>query len=215
METLINHTTMCSLIYYGNLNEAANLLDQHFNEDLVFLNFNEVKLYILSLNLSIYNYILIKENISLYKCCLMNLELINNTYDFGGLRDAGHALINSYGFCSDYLIEKHENPHIKKAIQFIHEHLSEPLTLEKIALYVNINASYLSTLFKSCTGYRINDYINKRRITISKNLLAETHLPLDLVATQCGFNNYPYFCTIFKKSVGICPSAFRAQTKFS
>ena len=58
----------------------------------------------------------------------------------------------------------------------------------------------------------IAEYIRKLRIDQAKQLLAErTELSLAEIAYACGFSDYNYFITVFKKLVGVPPIAYRQQ----
>lgn len=65
--------------------------------------------YLSSLNLAIYNFILIMEHISLHKCCMDNEQLIT-THTTEATVLIGADIIRAYGYDSNYLIEKYENP---------------------------------------------------------------------------------------------------------
>ena len=56
----------------------------------------------------------------------------------------------------------------------------------------------------------IAEYIRKLRIDRARQLLAEqTDLSLAEIAYKCGFSDYNYFITVFKKMVGAPPIAYR------
>ena len=101
----------------------------------------------------------------------------------------------------------HCNFHITKALEYIDKHAHEPISLSELANFLDINKSYLCTLFKKCTNDCFSTYLNKVRIEKSKRLLKETtHSILD-IALQVGFSNASYYNTLFKKHTGITPLA--------
>lgn len=209
MEYLLNHLDLCALIYNGQTNQAITLFTQQYNTYIKDTCINHCKIYLSTLNQSIYNYILIKEKVSLHKCCLKNMEVINTCYQTSEIERLGKQIIESYCFCIDYRIESHTNEHIKKALTYIHQQLGEPLTLETLCTHINMNPCYFSSLFKKCTNCSFKDYLTTERIKMAKKLLVESKLPLEHIANQCGFNSYSYFCTLFKKHTGHSPSQFR------
>lgn len=208
MESLLNHLPICSLLYSGNYTGALNIFETHFDHLKNEHCFPQCKIFVSSLNFCIYNYILIKENKSLHQCCLKNNVHISNALDVDSLRESGIYVIKQYAYCQDYLFEKFSHPEIKKATQYIHEHMDKPLTLESVCDAINLNKCYFCTLFKTHTGQTFTQYLNERRIHAAKRLMQETHLTLHEIAFRCGFNSYSYFCTTFKKVVGISPSEF-------
>lgn len=204
-EKLFNHLEICTLLYAGNVSEALRVFNDNIKEFLLDSNY---KIYLSSLNYGIYHYILLKEKISLHKCCYENQHTILKCTPANIIK-TGEQIIISYGYCSEYLIERHSNQHVKKAIHYIHNHLSEPLSLELISKNININTSYLSDLFNKHANCSFSEYILIQRILLSKKLLKSTTLPLSIISERCGFNNVSYFCTCFKKKVGISPCNYR------
>lgn len=209
MEQLFNHLDICSLIYQGNTAGARSLFESTFSQYTHGKCISQIKMFLYSLNYGIYNYILIHEKISLHQCCNETYILISNCYNIEELYQMGLHIIDNYSRCQDYLIEKYSNPHIKKALYYIHQHLGEDLTLENVCQHIGINKCYFCTLFKTETGYTYSKYINKARIRLAHRLIKTTSLALDVIASQCGFNNYSYFCTTFKNLIGSPPTQLR------
>ncbi len=208
-ETLYNHLEICTLLYNGNTQAAINTLKEKI--DLLPKNntLQLKKIYLFSLNCSIYNYILIKEKVSLHLCYHENGQTISKSITSSNLLEVGEKVILSYGNCSEYMIEKHKNKHVKKAIAYIHSHLEEPLTLESVCKNININNSYLSDIFKKQVKCTFSQYILKQRISLAKKLLKDSRLTVTIISEKCGFTNQSYFCTCFKKEVGMSPCCYR------
>ncbi|MBU3803805.1 MAG: AraC family transcriptional regulator [Candidatus Cellulosilyticum pullistercoris] len=99
--------------------------------------------------------------------------------------------------------------HIIKAEEYIHTHFREPITLEALAKYLNLNKSYLCTIFKKATKDSFCNYTNKVRIEESKKLLLNTNEPMIDIALAVGFSSASYFNTIFKKVEGKTPLEYR------
>lgn len=209
MEYLLNHADICALIYSGQHQKAIDVFDENYNKYLTKVCIAHCKLYLSSLNQSLYNYILIQEKVSLHRCCLENHQKINFCGSLSQVYELGNAILTSYSFCSDYLIEKYQNPSIKKALMFIHEHLTKNICLEQLANFINISPTYLCTLFKAETGYTIVDYIHFRRSVLAKRLILETTLPLEEISIRCGYNSYSYFSRQFKLHMKVTPTTLR------
>lgn len=209
MEKLLNHLDICILLYCGNTIGSIELFKDKINSLDKQLSISDYKLCVSSLNVSVYNYILREESISLHQCCYENANLIEECTSYSSLINIGEIIISSYGNCSDYLIEKYENPHIKKALTYIHNHIHEPLTLANVCENININRCYLCDIFKKNVGINFSEYITRQRINLSKKLLIHSDLPLDIVANKCAFCNISYFCTTFKKFTGNTPLSYR------
>lgn len=96
-------------------------------------------------------------------------------------------------------------------IDYIHTHLHGPITLQTLANHVNLNSSYLSTLFKKETGLSLHYYINDKKIDAAKNLLQYSeYAPID-IANYLSFSSHSHFISTFKKHTGYTPCAFRNQ----
>jgi AraC-like DNA-binding protein len=107
---------------------------------------------------------------------------------------------------------KKYSPTIQKIITHIDIDLSSNPTLASLAKAHNINASYLSSLFKKETGKNITEYINLKRISTAKRLLKTTNLQIQTIAQYCGILDIRYFSKLFKKHCGISPSEYRNKS---
>ena len=99
--------------------------------------------------------------------------------------------------------------HIIKAEEYIHTHFRDPITLEALARYLNLNKSYLCTIFKKATKDSFCNYTNRVRIEESKKLLLNTNESMLDIALAVGFSSASYFNTIFKKLEGKTPLEYR------
>lgn len=98
---------------------------------------------------------------------------------------------------------------VQKAMVMIDGDLSAQLSLSLLAKELNVNSSYLSSLFKKETGSTLTDYISHRRIRHARHLLENTRLQIQTVAQLCGFEDVHYFSKIFKKQAGQTPKQYR------
>ncbi|CAG7639420.1 AraC family transcriptional regulator [Paenibacillus allorhizosphaerae] len=93
-------------------------------------------------------------------------------------------------------------------LQYIEEHLAEPLTLERLGKVFNYNPNYFIRYFKSMFNMSPNHYIGMARIEKAKKLLVHTDMPLQEVASEVGLERY-YFSKLFKQSTMYSPSEYR------
>ncbi|MBH5320117.1 response regulator [Paenibacillus sp. GSMTC-2017] len=66
--------------------------------------------------------------------------------------------------------EQSNIPHINRAISYIHEHLSESITLEDVADYVQLTNSHFGEVFHRETGQEFKEYLSKLRMERLKNI---------------------------------------------
>ncbi len=117
------------------------------------------------------------------------------------------------GYCGlviKYNLRNYPLP-IQKVITYISTELSADLSLRTLANQINVNASYLSALFKKEVGIPLTEYVNQCRIEYSKNLLEGTDLPIKTIAIHSGIPNIQYFTRMFKRITGMSPKSYRLQ----
>ncbi len=103
---------------------------------------------------------------------------------------------------------------IEESKKYINEHYSDAnLCAGMIAEYLNYSTNYFSKVFKSITGFYINDYIRQIRISKSQELLLNSDMTITAIALETGFSNQNYFYSIFKKETGLTPAAYRNSIK--
>ena len=98
---------------------------------------------------------------------------------------------------------------VQKAVVYIEGDLAGSLSLRVLAQDLNVNASYLSALFKKETGQTVTDYILQRRMELAAQLLKSTRLQVQTVAQNCGIVDVHYFTKLFKRHTGRTPREFR------
>ena len=95
--------------------------------------------------------------------------------------------------------------------RYIRDHLTEDLSLKRLARLCNLDPTYFHKLFTATYGktpaQRTQDY----RILAARLALAEGILSPDEIASQCGYSSQAYFCTIFKKVTGQTPLQYREE----
>lgn len=100
---------------------------------------------------------------------------------------------------------------IRELVRYMKANYTQELTLRQAAERVNMNESYLSTLFKKETGLGFIEYLNQLRMDKAAQLLAETNMPSYLIAERVGYENINYFGRLFKKTMGLSPQQYRVK----
>lgn len=98
-------------------------------------------------------------------------------------------------------------------LAYISENADKPITLAQLAKRVSLSPFYFSRVFKKETGFTPHAYIIRARVDLAKFLLKTTDAPIKEVAFRSGFNSECSFCTVFKKSCGLTPSAYRGDER--
>jgi AraC family transcriptional regulator len=103
---------------------------------------------------------------------------------------------------------------LRRAKEFINEHLEEDLTLTGIADAVGLSQFHFARAFKLATNLTPQQYVTERRVEFAKHLLRETNLPLVEVSARVGSKSQSHFTTLFRRFTGTTPKAWR-QSRFS
>lgn len=101
------------------------------------------------------------------------------------------------------------HPAIARALDIIELHYSEPLTQPDVATAVNLKPAYFSALFKKNVGEGFSRYLAERRLAAVKQELRSSTARIADIATAAGFDDYPYFCRLFKQLTGLSPQEYR------
>ena len=98
-----------------------------------------------------------------------------------------------------------------KSIEYVEEHLYEPVTIHDIAKASSYSAYHFSRIFKSLVGDSPKEYLRKRRLTVAATrLLKEDTSILDL-AIQCQFESQEAFTRAFKQLFALTPGQYRKE----
>lgn len=94
---------------------------------------------------------------------------------------------------------------------YIQHHMSEPITVERIAEKLFLNRSYLSRKFKEETGEPLTNFILKEKAEEAKRLLRYSDKSLTAIGSYLGFSSASHFSRVFKTYVGSAPSEYREK----
>lgn len=100
-----------------------------------------------------------------------------------------------------------ENKKINQILSYINENLTDELSLEHLAARFYTSKYYLSRQFKQFTGLSLYQYIMKKRLIVSRDLLRSGSSVMD-ACFQCGFGDYSNFLKAFKREFGKTPSKY-------
>jgi len=103
------------------------------------------------------------------------------------------------------------DPEISKAVRFIREHACDGIRVEDVLRVVTVSRRIFEHRFKKLLGHTPHDEISKLQFQRAKQLLAETSLPLTVVAQRVGFQHAEYLSVAFKRRFGISPSEYRDE----
>jgi two-component system response regulator YesN len=99
-----------------------------------------------------------------------------------------------------------EKEPVRRAEKYVEEHLYEPFNVSDVADALFMNPDYLSRLFKSKHGISLKEYIVREKMHAAQTLLQTTALPVSIIASKLGYDNYSYFSQAYRKAMGISPT---------
>jgi len=119
-------------------------------------------------------------------------ELTETTDKLKALNDFKHSGIIS-------------NENVYACIQYIDNHLNEPLSVEKISHELKVSTSHLSHSFKKEIGIPIKKYITNQKLFLAQKLLQQGNSAQE-VANSLGYEYYSTFYQQYVKRFRISPN---------
>lgn len=98
---------------------------------------------------------------------------------------------------------------IVQCLDYIYYHLHEKITVAALAEHVDLNASYLSTLFTNEMGLSISEYILEKKIETAQNMLRFSDLSVADIAATLAFSSQSHFTKVFKEKTGVTPKLYK------
>jgi AraC family transcriptional regulator len=101
--------------------------------------------------------------------------------------------------------QKLSQKQIAQAIDYLHAHLEEDITLEDLAQVVHLSPSHLRRTFKQTTGLAPHQYLIQLRVHRAEQLLKTGRVSIRDVAMQVGFADQSHLNRHFKRLLGVTP----------
>ncbi len=124
---------------------------------------------------------------------------------------ASHILeaVASYVCLEHMAVLKHKTIAVQ-IDEYIAEHFSENIDVPSICAHFQIGKTHLYEIAKQCYNTGIAEHIRNLRIEKAKTMLRDyPKMAISKIAAECGFSDYNYFITVFKRIVGMPPKAYR------
>lgn len=111
-------------------------------------------------------------------------------------------------FVREKITQKDDISHRIKNI--IHSnYMDQNLNISAIADKMNMNASYISRIFKQETGHSLMDYISSIRVEAAIKYMSENKkVNMEKLSEMCGFSNTRTFRRVFTKHTGLSPTKY-------
>lgn len=103
------------------------------------------------------------------------------------------------------------HPSVLAAIKLIEDAPDQDWTLGSLSQRVQVGPTYLSRLFRSCTGLPPMSYLARRRAEMAASLLVGSALPVGGIGAKVGWYDACHFSRRFRDHFGISPSEYRLR----
>ena len=102
---------------------------------------------------------------------------------------------------------------INTVVNFVMQHYSEDLSLDRMAGLVGMNASYFSRFFRRSTGNTFNEFVTQIRVSKACELLSTSEQQISHISYAVGYNNIANFNRRFRERKHVTPREYRRHAK--
>ncbi|MEI3796723.1 MULTISPECIES: AraC family transcriptional regulator [unclassified Chitinophaga] len=101
------------------------------------------------------------------------------------------------------------NSRLHFVLHYINEHLTENISVDTLCRKAYLSRNVFFKWFKDQFGITPLQYINRERLKLAKQLLADRNNSVGQVSMLCGFNDTNYFIRLFRSAEGITPGTYQ------
>jgi AraC-like DNA-binding protein len=98
---------------------------------------------------------------------------------------------------------------LNRVLNHMHKKYSDPIHIEDLCAIGNMSERTLHRMFVNHLGENVSDYLRKLRIGHACMLLAETEMPVSIIAARSGFYSMSNFNRAFLETRQMTPLRFR------
>ncbi len=122
-------------------------------------------------------------------------------------------LQRSYGVTSPRDVKRGNglpSARLSRVIEYIEANLDREIALTALAQTAGMSAHYFSELFKQSVHVSPHQFVLRRRIDRARRLLNNARVSIFEAAIRSGFSDQSHFTKMFRRIVGVTPTAYRA-----
>src|SRR5438132_7784247 len=102
---------------------------------------------------------------------------------------------------------------VERAIQTMHTHLQEVLTLEDLASVACLSPSHFTRVFRRLLGIPPVEFLSALRFQAARRLLVTTSLSVTDICFEVGYTSMGSFTSRFTQRVGLSPRLLRQRAQ--
>ncbi|MFT4094632.1 MAG: AraC family transcriptional regulator [Niabella sp.] len=137
-------------------------------------------------------------------------DIAKNIYADLNLKELLIRLMQSQNLATAADNSHSNSTRINFIFNYIQQHLTDKISVDMLSKKAYLSRNLFFKWFKEQVGITPLEYINRERIKMAKQLLADRAISISDVSLQCGFNDVNYFVRLFRKSEGITPGAYQS-----
>jgi AraC-like DNA-binding protein len=111
------------------------------------------------------------------------------------------------GSCEKSAVRHNEQAQLARRL--LNRGYASPISIKQLSREVALSPYYLIRLFRRIYKQTPHQYLIQLRITKAKELLSSSDLSVTEICADVGFESLGSFSALFRKTVGISPSAYR------
>jgi len=101
-------------------------------------------------------------------------------------------------------------PHVvRRLCEHIDSNIDQRIKIDALAKVANLSVCYFVRAFKRSVGVTPHDYLMRRRVERTMELLSGTDMPLSEIAPAAGFADQSHCARRFRQLVGMSPRDYR------
>ncbi len=114
-------------------------------------------------------------------------------------------------FSAPLLNQQHQDEKIRSAQEYMQEYFSAQITIDQLAQRVGMSSRNFTRRFKQATNEVPLTYLHKLRINCAKQLLERDFKSIQQVCYEVGYEDVPFFRSIFKRYTGLSPGEYKQR----
>ena len=98
---------------------------------------------------------------------------------------------------------------VRRLREHIDSNIDQRISVEALAKLAKLSVCYFVRAFKQSVGVTPRDYLIRRRVKRTMELLSDTDMSLSEIALAAGFADQSHFSNIFRQLTAMTPRGFR------
>ena len=166
-----------------------------------------------------------KEIPLVYRDCAFLVNVLESSGVPGG-KDSSEILLDKIvnALLTDYNSLNYENDRYRnvneagmerhyRVVRYIHEHMTDKLTLQSAAEAEEMQKNYFALLFRQMSGMTFLECVSRIRLMKAEELLLLDHCSNSDIIKRCGFSDSKYFYKYFQQEFGTTPVNWKNSWK--